>query len=103
MSVPRQRIRIRRATAAQWAAANPVLLDGELAVESDTHQLKVGDGATAWNSLAYTGGSSALNQLTDVSEIAKVEGSVLYYSAGAGKWKGDNIQTIVTLTDGGNF
>lgn len=33
--------------------ANPVLLAGEVVYESDTGKRKVGDGKTAWNSLAY--------------------------------------------------
>ena len=36
-------------TAAQWSAANPVLLAGEIGIESDTRKFKFGDGATAWN------------------------------------------------------
>lgn len=35
---------IRTYTAAQWAAANYVLLDGELGIESDTGKQKAGDG-----------------------------------------------------------
>jgi hypothetical protein len=44
----------RRDTAANWTAANPTLLAGELGYESDTGKWKVGDGITAWTSLAYT-------------------------------------------------
>ncbi len=42
-------------TAANWAAANPVLLAGQLGVISDTspRRMKVGDGVTAWNSLPF--------------------------------------------------
>ena len=40
-------------TAASWATATPVLLNGEIGFESDTRQLKIGDGSTAWSSLAY--------------------------------------------------
>ncbi|MBJ7249371.1 MAG: aldehyde dehydrogenase family protein [Thermoleophilia bacterium] len=32
-----------------------VLASGELAIETDTHQFKLGDGTTVWNSLAYGG------------------------------------------------
>ena len=32
-------------TAAQWSAANPVLLAGEIGIESDTRKFKFGDGA----------------------------------------------------------
>ena len=45
------RILLRRGTAAEWTAANPVLLDGEPGWETDTGKLKIGDGETAWTAL----------------------------------------------------
>lgn len=42
---------MRRGTAAQWTAANPVLAAGEPGAETDTGQLKLGDGTTAWSAL----------------------------------------------------
>jgi hypothetical protein len=48
-------IQWRRDTAANWATANPILAQGEPAVELDTKKFKIGDGTTAWNSLAYGG------------------------------------------------
>jgi hypothetical protein len=48
-----QDIRPRRGTASAWTSANPTLNDGEIAYESDTGKLKLGDGATAWASLPY--------------------------------------------------
>lgn len=42
-------------TAAEWAAANPVILAREPALETDTGKIKYGDGVTAWNSLPYFG------------------------------------------------
>ena len=44
---------LRQGTAADWVAANPVLAAGEMGIESDTLKTKIGDGATAWNSLSY--------------------------------------------------
>lgn len=46
-------IQLRRGTAAQWTAANPVLAQGELGLETDTKLYKIGDGATLWNALDY--------------------------------------------------
>jgi hypothetical protein len=48
-------IQLRRGTAAQWTSANPTLSAGEQGWESDTNKLKIGNGSTAWNSLAYIG------------------------------------------------
>ena len=46
-------ILLRRGAAIQWSNANTVLGAGEAGVETDTGRLKIGDGATAWNSLPY--------------------------------------------------
>lgn len=50
-------IRVWSRNLSEWSAANPVLEDGRLGFERDTKRLKVGDGTTAWNSLAYVDGS----------------------------------------------
>lgn len=50
-------IKLRRGTAAQWTATNPVLAEGEVGLETDTRKFKVGTGAAAWNSMQYWGGS----------------------------------------------
>lgn len=47
------RFRLRRRTAAEWTAANEVILSAEQGYETDTKKMKIGDGITAWNSLAY--------------------------------------------------
>lgn len=46
-------IQLRRGTASQWTSTNPTLAAGEIALETDTRKLKLGDGSTAWTSLAY--------------------------------------------------
>lgn len=50
------RIQLRHGTAAQWAAGNPILADSEPAWATDTRVLKIGDGVTAYSSLAAAGG-----------------------------------------------
>ncbi|MGN7250036.1 hypothetical protein [Arthrobacter sp. SAFR-014] len=47
------RIQVRRDTAAEWAAVNPVLAQGEPGLEKVTGKIKYGDGATPWNDLPY--------------------------------------------------
>ena len=49
------KIQLRNGTAAEWTAKNPVLLKGEMGIETDTHKIKVGDGSTQWSELAYCG------------------------------------------------
>lgn len=47
------RLQNRRDTAANWTSNNPTLAAGEIGLETDTSKYKMGDGTTAWNSLAY--------------------------------------------------
>lgn len=47
------RLQNRHDTAANWTSNNPTLAVGEIGLETDTTKYKIGDGATAWNSLAY--------------------------------------------------
>ena len=51
MSTVFAKIQLRRGTAAEWAAANPILDEGELGFEIDTGINKVGDGLTAYENL----------------------------------------------------
>lgn len=46
-------IQLRRDISSNWSTVNPVLASGEIGVELDTNRFKLGDGATAWNSLGY--------------------------------------------------
>jgi hypothetical protein len=46
-------IQLRRGTASAWSTVNPILVEGEVGLESDTNKMKVGNGSTAWNSLDY--------------------------------------------------
>lgn len=47
------KIQIRRDTASAWTAANPALANGEIGYETDTRNIKIGDGTTVWTSLKY--------------------------------------------------
>jgi len=46
-------IRHHRGTALAWAGENLVLAEGEIGLETTTPGIKIGDGVTAWNSLAW--------------------------------------------------
>jgi hypothetical protein len=48
-----QKIQNRRDTAARWTQYNPILLEGELGLETDTGKMKLGDGVNTWSALPY--------------------------------------------------
>lgn len=52
------RIQLRRDTAANWIAIDPVLSLGEVGIETDTLKSKVGNGSATWTSLSYLGSQS---------------------------------------------
>lgn len=72
-------IQLRRGTASQWTAANPVLATGEPGYESDTGKFKIGNGSTAWTSLSYAT-STNLDSLTDVVITSVANGQTLQYN-----------------------
>ncbi len=49
-------IQWRRGTAADWTSADPILAEGEWGLETDTQQIKVGNGTDNWSTLPYFGG-----------------------------------------------
>lgn len=47
------KIQFRRDTATNWSNENPILSQGEMALDITNNRFKLGDGSTAWNSLPY--------------------------------------------------
>ena len=55
------RIKLRRDTAANWTANNPILALGEPGLDTDNNAVKYGDGVTTWNNLPYSGEGATEN------------------------------------------
>ncbi len=70
--------KVKRAKSDIWTKVNPVLSHGEPGCELDTHQLKMGDGVTAWNDLPYVGTYNGSGQDTDLSEYVKKDDMAAY-------------------------
>lgn len=49
------RILLRNDVATAWTTANPVLMKGEIGIETDTNKFKIGDGVKHWIELSYVG------------------------------------------------
>jgi hypothetical protein len=49
------RIQFRNDIATAWTSANPTLAEGELGLETDTGQFKIGTGLATWTALPYGG------------------------------------------------
>jgi hypothetical protein len=53
--MPFIQLQIRRDTLANWISNNPVLANGEMGIDLNTYQYKLGDGTQRWNQLPYAG------------------------------------------------
>ena len=98
-----------RDAAATWAAGNPTLDAGQVGIETDTGKYKIGDGATAWNTLAYAGGPSTATpgQLlkADASGLPVDASSTDAEVSGAVSHAGteDAINGLVSVDGAGNY
>ncbi|MBE3093951.1 MAG: hypothetical protein IMZ52_02890 [Actinobacteria bacterium] len=70
------KVQLRRDLAVNWTANDPILLHGEVGLETDTNKLKMGDGANVWSALAYltaaagAGGGTQYVQYNNAGAIA---------------------------------
>ena len=69
-----QQILFRRDTTVNWTATNPILAQGEIGIDLTLNRLKIGDGSTHWNLLAFystgNGDMLAANNLSDLADFA---------------------------------
>ena len=74
------KIQLRRDTAANWSTNNPTPASGEPCFETDTGKLKIGDGTTAYNDLAYQGGGggSAPTNMVTVDTAQTITGKKVF-------------------------
>ena len=90
-------IQIRRDTAANWTSVDPILAEGEFGLETDTNQIKIGDGVLAWTSLAYFISGNPFDQdlnTTDAVVFAGLTNNAIIYPTS------DGTAGQVIVTDG---
>ncbi len=75
-------IQLRHDTAANWTSADPTLALGELGAETDTGKFKVGDGTTAWTSLAYSVGGNTVIVADEGTPLATAADTLDFVGAG---------------------
>lgn len=64
------KIQIRRDTTANWTANNPILAVGEIGINVDTNDFKIGNGTSNWNTLSYTLPQDASETVKGIVELA---------------------------------
>ena len=53
--MPTVKLQLRRDLSENWLSRRVILADGEIGLETDTYQFKIGDGETEWKHLPYAG------------------------------------------------
>jgi hypothetical protein len=87
----------KKGTAKRWEEVNPILTAGEPGFVIDENRMKIGDGVTAWNDLAYMGENSVVNAEThyDFPSVGRV--NVIYKAETEKKiyqWTGSKYEVI---------
>lgn len=95
------KIQIRRDTSANWKTNNPVLAVGELALETDTMLMKVGDGSSTYLNLSYQNGcNECFNKDTDGNFNNYTKEGCYFISANATIQNGPTSSSGVALNGG---
>lgn len=80
-------IKQKRDSKADWTSNNPTLAAGEIGIEEDTNQQKVGNGSTGWNGLPYSSQSPIIfnSYATDTTLTAAAHNGSLVQMTVAGE------------------
>lgn len=92
------KIQIRRDSAGNWAAFNPILADGELGLDTTNGYIKFGDGTTPWNECQYVRfpGSSEPDQAPVNTAVPTISGTAQVgqtLASTTGTWTGSPAPT----------
>jgi hypothetical protein len=100
----KDKIRVRRDTTANFTSVNPVLAVGEVSFDTTAKQFKIGDGSTAWTSLAYANAAATATAVETAVKLDPSISSLAIATAGLGNWNTVSVgylatQSAVAMTD----
>lgn len=96
MSLVRQQQR--RDTTSNWELYNPVLLEGELGVDTTVDRFKIGDGLTVWTALPWFDQASVDAATTAQAAATAAAAAAQTAVSNGGVSGGDGVNSIVVLT-----
>ncbi len=95
-------IQIRRGTASEWTSADPVLMEGEMGIDTTNNQFRIGDGSTEWSDLGVATGTPGSDG--DNAPAVKIE----YSADGSTGWSatftpGTHLYVRFSVNDGSTW
>ena len=94
------RIQVRRDLKANWSSSL-VLASGEIAYETDTGNVKVGDGSTQWSSVPYLAIANLSSAQTSLNHADYSSHGRFYLNTTSGSWT--NLPSDMTAADGASL
>lgn len=91
-------IQLRNDTSANWTSANPVLAQGEIGIETNTRLYKIGNGSTAWNSLAYGSLVGTINVASVVTSVKDISATYTILAADENTFIRSTAASGITVT-----
>ena len=89
-------VQVRRGSAASWTSVNPQLDAGEICYETDTKQIKIGDGST-WNATGYVTAAPGTVETGDIADNAVTNAKAAQMAANT--IKGNNTGATANAVD----
>ena len=72
------RIKLRRDTSTNWTNVNPILSEGEVGIETNTSNIKFGNGVDAWNDLPYFSGQLPAGTVSSSLQVVDyIDGEII--------------------------
>ena len=82
-------------TSTNWTNNNPILLLGEIGIESNTGKLKVGNGSSRWNVLGYIGITTEYIEANYVAKNTNVSASLITINQNSNLGNATNLQAAL--------
>ena len=87
----------RHDTKANWAAKNPVLLQGEIGIEDDAGLFKIGDGVKAWDALRYANDAKTASHYEVNANVGTLEDNEERFKAAVMRILSGNYRVLASV------
>jgi hypothetical protein len=91
----------KRGSSSQWASSTLILLPGEIGFDTDTNQMKVGNGTDIWNDLPYISATNNNDELqtagnNDTDATIVIENPTIIDTVVQSEWR--NLKYVISMS-----